>query len=89
MRRDEERHAAPRELEEQIPQLAPRDRIDAGGRFVEKKNGRLMHQRASHREALTPAAGEKRGAAVEVGLEMSERDQFVAALSSGRRSRRL
>ena len=39
-----------------------------------------MHQRTSHREALSPAAGEKRGAAVDVGLEMSNGDQLVTAL---------
>ena len=66
MRGDEEGHAAPRELEEQIPKFAPRHRIDPGGRFVEKKNGRLMHQRTSHGQALPPAAGEQRRATVEI-----------------------
>jgi len=55
VRGDEERHATPRELEEQIPQLAARDGVDAGGGFVEEKNLRLVHERAGHREALTPA----------------------------------
>ncbi len=69
-----------REFEKQIPQLAARDRIDARGRFVEKEDGRLVHERTSHRQALTPAAREQGGAPIEVRLEMRERDQFVAAL---------
>ena len=80
MRGDEERHALPGEFEKQIPEFAPRDRIDARGRLIEKENGRLVHERAGHGEALPPAAGEQRGAAVEIRFEMGERDQFVAAL---------
>jgi hypothetical protein len=37
MRGDEERHALAGELEEQVPQLASRDGIDAGGRLVEEQ----------------------------------------------------
>ena len=85
MRGDEQRHALAREFEEQIPQFAPRHRIDAGGRLVEKENGRLVHERARHGQALPPAAGKKRGAPIEVRLEMRERDQFVAALGSDSR----
>ena len=39
-----------------------------------------MHERAGHGEALAPAAGEQRGAAVEIRLEMGDRDQFIAPL---------
>ena len=65
MRGDKKRHPLPGEFEEQIPQLATRDRIDSGGRFVEEEDGRFVHERASHGEALAPAAGEKRGAAIQ------------------------
>src|SRR5712691_1611496 len=39
-----------------------------------------MHERARHGETLTPAAGEKAGAPVKIGLEMGERDQLIATL---------
>src|SRR5437588_11101689 len=80
MGRDEERQPLSREFEEEVPELPPRDRIDAGSRFIEKQNRRLMHERASHGEPLSPAAGKQRGAPVEIRLEMGDRDQFVATL---------
>ena len=80
MRGDEKRHALPGEFEKQIPQFAPRDRIDARRRFVEKQHGRLVHERAGHGQPLPPAAGEQRRAPVEVRFEMRKRDQFVATL---------
>src|SRR5205085_8454587 len=80
MRGDEERHSLSGEFEEQVPQLTPRDRFDACGRFIEKQNRRLMHERASHGEPLPPAARKQTGAPVEIRLEMGDRDQFVAKL---------
>ena len=56
MGRHEQRHAFTGELEKQIPQLAPRDRIDAGGRLIEEDDARLVHERGGEREALLPAA---------------------------------
>ena len=53
---DEQRDALGRELEEQVPQLAPRDRIDARGRLVEEDHPGLVHERGAQREALLPAA---------------------------------
>ena len=38
---DKERHPLPREFEEQVPKFPPRDRIDPGRRFIEKKDGRF------------------------------------------------
>ena len=55
------------ELEQQVPQLAARDRVDAGGRLVEEDHARLVHQRGAEREPLLPAAREQAGAAIEVG----------------------
>ena len=76
---DEKRHPLAGELEKQIPQLAPRDRIDTGRRFVEKQHRRFVHERARHRQALSPAAGKESRAAIEVRLEMRDRDKIVAA----------
>src|SRR6266576_5023082 len=42
MRGNEQGHAFTSELEQQIPQLSTRDRIDAGSRFIEKKHGGSM-----------------------------------------------
>ena len=77
---DEQRHALPGEFEKQIPQFAARDRIDARRRFVEKKNRRLVHERASHGQPLPPAAGKQRRAPVRLGSRCVMRDQFVAPL---------
>src|SRR2546423_283977 len=74
----EKRHPLARELEEQIPKLAARDRIDAGGRLIEKQDCGLMHERASHGETLTPAAGEECGAAIEIRFEMGDLNEIVA-----------
>src|SRR5207302_8893257 len=80
MRGDKKRHPLPAKLEEQIPQLAPRDGVNAGGWLIEKKHCWLVHKCARHREPLPPAAGEQRGAAVEVRLQVRERDQFITPL---------
>ncbi len=63
---DEERHAAPSELEEKIPKFTARDWVNPGRGLVEKQNGWLMHERARHGEALAPAAGEQGRAPVHV-----------------------
>ena len=44
------------ELREQLPELAARHRIDAGGRLVEQDQRRLVDQRAGERELLLHAA---------------------------------
>src|SRR5437588_12044697 len=80
MGRDEERHPLSREFEEEVPELPPRDRIDAGSRFIEKQNRRLMHERASHGEPLPPTARKQPGAPVKIRFDMRDRDQFVAAM---------
>src|ERR1044071_247162 len=76
---DEKSHAASCEFEEQIPKLAPRHRVDPGGRLIKEENGWFVHESAGHGETLSPAAGEKCGTAIEIGLEMRERDQIVTA----------
>ena len=58
VRRDEHGDAGSREMIDEAPELAPRDRIDAAGRLVEKHDRRLVQDGAAEREPLTPAAGE-------------------------------
>src|SRR5437867_1830457 len=55
MRGDKESDALARKLEQQIPQLAPRHRVNARRRLVEEEHTRLVHQRTSHRKPLSPA----------------------------------
>ena len=74
------RHPGAGQLKEQIPQLPARDGIDAGRRLVEEKHTRFVDEGAGHGEALAPATGEQGGPPVEVGFEVRERDEFVAAL---------
>ena len=88
VRGDEERDALGGELEQQVPQLAARDRIDAGGRLVEEDHARLVHQRGAEREPLLPAAGEQAGAPIDVRADVRELDRRVAALAAGARRER-
>ena len=78
VRGDEQRDALGRELEQQIPQLAARDRIDARGRLVEEDDARLVHQRRAEREPLLPAAGQVAGQAIHVRADVRELDRGVA-----------
>src|SRR5437870_11228201 len=80
MGRHKKRHAFTGELKEQIPKLAPRDWIDASRRLIEKQHARLMHERASHGQPLTPATGKLRSTSADVRLEMGRCDHFVASL---------
>jgi len=52
-----ERHAFTGELEEQIPQLTPRHRVNSGRWLVEKQDGWLAHLGGRPGEPLPPAAG--------------------------------
>ncbi len=50
------------ELRQQLPELAPRDRIDAGRRLVEQQHLRLVDERAGERQLLLHAARQAIGA---------------------------
>src|SRR5437016_2441258 len=76
---DEERDAMTGKLEEEIPELATRDRIDAGGGLVEEKKGRLVQHSAAESEALLPATGKLRRQAIQIGPKAVELDNFVDA----------
>ena len=80
VRGDEEGDALAGELEEQIPQRAARDGIDAGGGLVEEDNLRRMDDGAGERQALFPSAGELAGAAIHVGLDAGEGLHLARAL---------
>src|SRR5882762_3165267 len=79
VRGDEERDAVAGKLEEQIPELAARDGVDAGGGLVEEKELGLVQHGAAEGEALLPSAGKLRCEPSEVGAEAVELDDFVHA----------
>ena len=70
---------------ENAPEVAPRHRIDAGGRLVEQQHLRRMHQRAGEAELLLHAAGQRAGLeAAEIG-HAGRRQQALRALAAQRR----
>src|SRR6185436_9306952 len=64
-------------LEQQVPQLTPRYRIDTRGRLVEEQDSGMMHERAGHREALPPSARKQPGAALEIRFDVRQRDELI------------
>ena len=71
-RRDHHAHLRPAGADcvDQIPELAARQRVDAGRRLVENEQIRIVDQRAAQAELLLHAAGQLAGRAV---LERIER----------------
>ena len=55
-RRHHDRDALRQKLRQQLPELAPRHRIDAGRRLVEHDQRRLVDERAGERQLLLHAA---------------------------------
>ena len=53
--RDQDRDAGRRHGVDSVPERAPHDRVDAGGRLVEEQDARLVHDRAGEREPLLVA----------------------------------
>ena len=74
VRRHQHGHAGSRELIDEIPEAAPRDRIDAAGRLVEKDDRRFVENRAAERETLPPSAGQVGGAHLLAPLEARHLD---------------
>ena len=61
VRGHEDRGAHIGKLVDHAPERAARERIDAGGGLVEKKDARLVHDRGAECDALFPAAGQAAG----------------------------
>ena len=92
-------HAGPvgADAVDQLPELAARQRIDAGGRLVEDQQVRVVDQRAAQAELLLHAAGELAGRAVGEGRQAGGLQQLgdaafalgaAVAEQAARRSRR-
>jgi hypothetical protein len=82
---DEEGDTLAGELEEEVPEGAAGDGVDAGGRLVEEDDLGGVDDGAGEGEALLPAAGELRDATCEIGFEAGEGEEFLdAGVGDGR-----
>ena len=81
VRGHEQRHPASRQLEEQVPQVAPRHGVDPGGGLVEKEELRFVNQSAGQRQALLPATGEGTGELVHAVVDPGEPSDLALALA--------
>ena len=64
------------ELLDQVPELAARLRVEAGGGLVEEQQIGIAHQRAGQRQPLFLPAGEVADAGVALLLELHQRDDL-------------
>ena len=86
MRRDEQRHVLLGELEEQVPQVAPRHRIDPGRRLIEEDQPGLVQQGTGQGQPLLPPAGERVRRASPGAAQAHPIDQLLLAMPrTGRR----
>ena len=86
--RHQDAHARPvgPDAVDQLPELAARQRIDAGGRLVEDQEVRVVDQRAAQTELLLHAAGQLAGRPVGEASQPDTVQQLGdAALALGRR----
>ena len=74
---DENGHAGVAQVVEQIPHLLAMDRIEAGGRLIEKKKRRLMDQGAGDGEELPHSAGETAGGGVAFSFQVGQDEQSL------------
>src|SRR5262249_33482228 len=89
-RRDDDREPRGFQAAEEVPELAPRHRVDSRRRLVEKQHLRTMNERAAEGELLLHAAREGAGATVLelLDLGVDRRDLLVLALDAGAEDRR-
>ena len=62
-------------LMNQFPELTPRNGIDAGGRLIEKDDGRLVQDGATQRQPLLPAARQRSGDQILLPFEIGHRER--------------
>src|SRR5512145_2041163 len=64
-----------------VPELAPRLRVDAGGRLVEQQQLRLMQQACTQGQALFPTARQR---ACELRLPLEQAQAFQRPINASR-----
>ena len=67
------------------PELAAGQRVDAGGRLVEKQHVRLVHDRAGQREPLLEPQWQRAGVVVEIRLKAERLDHAAGHRCAGGR----
>ena len=82
--RDQHREALGGERVDLVPELAPRLRIDAGGRLVEQQQFRARQRAGAERQPLLPAAGQLAG---ELLLAAGQAEPFDGGARCGDRLR--
>src|SRR5713226_7855905 len=81
---DEEGDAVSAHLEEKVPELAARDRINACGGLIEKEKLGFMQHGAAERQTLLPSTGKLRGQTIQVRSEAVECDDLLDAALEAR-----
>src|SRR5260370_23315941 len=76
---DKKGDAVSAHLEEKVPELAARDRINACGGLVEKEKLGFMQHGAAEGQTLLPSTGKLRGQAIQVRSEAVECDDLLNA----------
>ena len=78
---DDDAHAGPlgADVVDERPKLAARQRVHAGGRFVEDEQVRLVHERAAQTDLLFHAARELAGGALRKGSKTRRIEQLLDA----------
>ncbi|GLK58309.1 hypothetical protein GCM10017624_04660 [Azotobacter vinelandii] len=77
---DEDGHPVlARQLDQQFPEVVPRDRVDAGGGFVEDQDFRVVQHRHGQREALAHAQRQLFGQAVADLAQVEAVEHFADA----------
>ena len=79
MGRDEDGFAGVAEVVEQVPNLLSMDRVEAGRWLIEKKQRRIVHERATEREQLAHSARQTSGGRVAFLFEIAQPQQSCDA----------
>ena len=82
--RHQDRGAGVREVEQLLPETAPRFRVDRTGRLVEEQQLRRMHDRAGQRQALLLPAAHGAGELRRLRLQVVGLEQGVDPLAARR-----
>src|SRR5712664_1016179 len=79
VRGDEKRDAVAGEFEEEVPELAAGDRVDASSGLVEEQELRFVQHGAAEGKTLLPPARKLRSEPAEIRAEAIELDDFIYA----------